>query len=226
MRNFIGSVLAPSKSSSGTSTHNGQAPADVTDPRGEVARRLAALRGDALLDSAQDQPQAARSEAQARQEEMAAPGAAQLVMERTTQQGAFERIERQYHASPEAWTAEGQQIERALSDLHARYDEMLSRSRDESEHFAAAVCEVERRCEQLTENRHAVREVLEGAVRAERDCYAALADAQTQWQTKLAQALGTVGDASARTERALDSSQRKRPLTESPSQNTDDGQLP
>ncbi len=141
-----------------------------------------------------------------------------------------EKMERQYHASLEVWTAEGQQIEKALSDLHARHDEMLRkdemlcRSRDDSEHFAATVCELERRCARLTDNRHAVREVLEGAVRTERDCYAVLANAQTQWQTKLAQTLGTVGDASAPTERALDSSQR--PLAESLSQNTDDRQLP
>ncbi len=71
-----------------------------------------------------------------------------------------------------------------------------------------------------------MREVLEGAVRTERDCYAVLAEAQAQWQTKLAQTLGTVGDASAHTERAVDSSQSRPPLTESPSQNTDDRQLP
>ena len=70
MRNIIGSVLGPLKPSSGTSTDSGQAPANVTDPaagRGEVARRLAALVGDASLDSAQDQPQETRSEAHARQ---------------------------------------------------------------------------------------------------------------------------------------------------------------
>ena len=106
-----------------------------------------------------------------------------------------------------------------------RRDEMSRRSRDESEHFAATVCELERRCAQLTVNRHAVREVLEGAVRTERDCYAILAEAQTQWQTKLAQALGTGGDASAPTERALDSRQSRRPLTERPQQNTGDGKL-
>ncbi len=39
--------------------------------------------------------------------------------ERTTQQDALESMERRYHASLEAWTAEGQEIERALSDLHA-----------------------------------------------------------------------------------------------------------
>ena len=170
------------------------------------------------LDRAQHQLQTALAEAHVRQEEMTAQGTAQLVMERTTQQGALERMERQYQASLEALTAEGQQIERALADLRAR-------SRDESEYVAAAVCELEHRCKQLTDNSHAVREVLEGAVQAERECYAVLSDAQTQWQTKLAKAWGALGDASARTERALDSSQRRRPLTERPSQNTD-GQLP
>ena len=140
---------------------------------------------------------------------------AELVVEMAKQQGALEEIERHYHASLETWTTESQQIERALADLRAR-------SRDESEYVAAAVCELEHRCKQLTDNSHAVREVLEGAVQAERECYAVLSDAQTQWQTKLAKAWGALGDASARTERALDSSQRRRPLTERPSQNTDD----
>ncbi len=223
-------VLAPSKSSSGTSTDNErQAPADVSDPaagREAVARRLAAIEGDASLHSAQDRLLTARSEAQARQEEMAAPGAAQLVTERTTQQGAIESMERQYDAALDVWTADEQEIEHTVSDLRARHDEILRRSRDELENIAATVCELERHREQLTDNRHAVREVLEGAVRAEREWHAVLADVQTQWQTTLSKALGTGGDASVPTEHALDSSQSRRPLTESPSQNTDDRQLP
>ena len=178
------------------------------------------------LQEAQHQLQAARSEAQARQEEMVAQGTAQLETERTTQQGALESMERQYHASLEVWTAEGQEIEHTVSDLRARHDEILRRSRDELENIAASVCEAERRREELTDNRQAVREVLERAVRAEREWHAVLADVQTQWQTTLAQALGTGGDASVLTEHALDSSQSRRPLTESPLQHTDDRQLP
>ncbi len=203
-----------------------QAVADVTDPaagREAVARRLAAIEGDASLHSAQDRLLTARSEAQARQGEMAAPGAAQLVTERRTQQGAIESMERQYDAALDVWTADEQEIEHTVSDLRARHDEILRRSRDELENIAASVCEAERRREELTDNRQAVREVLERAVRAEREWHAVLADVQTQWQTTLAQALGTGGDASVPTEH---SSQSRRPLTESPLQHTDDRQLP
>ena len=180
------------------------------------------------LQEVRSQLQTARSEAQAQQEETAAErealreklreaqdrGAelsAQLVTERTTQQSALERMDHQYQASLKARTAEGQQLERALSDLRARYDEMLGRSRDESENFAATVYELERRCEQLTDDSHAVREVLEGAVRTERECYAVLSDAQAQWQTELAKVLSALGDASARTECVVDSILRRRP---------------
>ena len=169
------------------------------------------------LQEAQHQLQAAQLEAPARQEGLADQGTAELVVEMTRQQGALERVERQYHASVEAWSAEGQRIEQALGDLQAeelqrqyhasletwsaegqrivqvlsdlrvRYDEMLRRSRDQSEHFVTTACGLERRCEQLTDNRRAVREVFESAVRTKRECYAVLADAQMQWQTKLAQ---------------------------------------